>query len=144
MNFGKYADTIEAWMPEEGEGENMAEQIVTAVNKIIYRWYNDGDVFDNTGHLSGWENDLSSYANWLLQNAEGTARILCGIYGCKTEHDYEALLEDLAELTLNDNYLEDYGAQTKQGSIYECAGPFKFEEEEEDDEYEDDDWDEEE
>lgn len=143
MNFGKYADTIEAWMPEEGEGENMAEQIVTAVNKIIYRWYNDGDVFDNTGHLGGWENDLSSYANWLQENAEGTARILYGIYGCKTEEDYEALLEDLAELTLNNTYLERYGIRQKYGSIYECAGPFKFDEwdEEEDEE---DEWDEEE
>ena len=53
------------YLPARGEGETKATQIVTAVNKLVYKWYNDGDVFDNTGALSGWANDLSSYANWL-------------------------------------------------------------------------------
>ena len=62
-----YYDKIEAlidkYMSDRGEGENKASQTVTAINKLVYKWYNDGDVYDNTHYLDGWANDISSYAN---------------------------------------------------------------------------------
>lgn len=144
--FEKYEEAIHNRMPEMGEGETMGSQIATAVNKLIYKWYNDGDVYDNTGALEGWCNDLSDYANWLLDNVECTGRILYGIGGCKNGSDYEDLLADLADMTLNEDFLAKYDARPKQGSIYDCAGPFRFEEpwddeeEEEWEEEEEEDW----
>lgn len=61
--FRRFDEIIDKYLPASGEGENMASQIVTAVNKLIYKWYNDGDVYDNTGYLEGWANDISDYAN---------------------------------------------------------------------------------
>ena len=65
--FDKFEPIINKYMPDRGEGETMASQIVTAVNKLVYKWYNDGDVYDNTYILEGWANDLSDYANWLYK-----------------------------------------------------------------------------
>lgn len=140
--FEKYEEAANKRMPDIGEGETMASQIATATSKLIYKYYNDGDVYDNTGALEGWWNDLSSYANWLHKYAKGAARILEGIGGCYTGSDYEDLLADLAENVLGEEYLQAYDSQPKQGSIYKCAGPFRYEEPEEDEE--EDDWEEEE
>ena len=64
--YNKFKDINEKYLPDEGEGDTLASQIVTAINKLVYKWYNDGDVFDNVNSgLQGWANDLSSYANWL-------------------------------------------------------------------------------
>lgn len=132
------------YLPECGEGENQATQTVTAVNKLVYKWYNDGDVFDNTGALAGWANDLSSYANWLRRYA-GAADILDRIDRCFTEGQYEDLLKALADKLLDDEDLERWAKQSKTDSIYEAEGPYRFEwrdDDEEDgwEEDEDEDW----
>ncbi len=143
--FEQYNQTINKRMPEMGEGETMGSQIATAVNKLVYKWYNDGDVFDNTGALQGWCNDLSSYANWLFENVDEAGFILSRIKDCYDGSDYEDLLADLAEITLDEDFLEEYDERPKQGSIYDCAGPFRFEEpDEEEEEWEEEEWEEEE
>lgn len=124
--FDKYLPVIEKYMPAQGEGNTMASQIVTAVNKLVYKWYNDGDVFDNTYSLEGWANDLSSYANWLFKYTSGCDEILDGIVDCCCDEDYEGLLEDLAALTLNVEYLTQFSERDVNGSIYDCEGPFQF------------------
>ena len=108
-----------------GEGETRATQIVTAVTKLVYKFYNDGDVFDNTYYLEGWANDLSSYANWLYENTDAK-RILDRIEFACTEDDYTDLLADLADKLLDDEYLENMDKFMKVGSIYKCDGKFKF------------------
>ena len=126
------------YLPAMGEGETMATQIVTAVNKLVYKWYNDGDVYDNTYYLDGWANDLSSYANWLYENLDiRVKRTLENIDKIYTDGDYEDLLQDLADTLLDKNMLEKYSKQPKVGSIYDCEGPFKWQEyeDDEDDEY---------
>ena len=45
--FDKFEPIIDKYMPDIGEGDSLASQMVTAVNKLIYKWYNDGDVYDN-------------------------------------------------------------------------------------------------
>lgn len=141
--YNKFEDLINKYMPDEGEGETLASQIVTAVNKLIYKWYNDGDVFDNVNSgLNGWANDLSDYANWLYKYAPGDApSILKNIYGMGDESDYETLLKELADNLLNENLLDSL-EKAKQGSIYDCDGPFEFsiydEDEDEWDDYEED------
>ena len=126
------------YLPAMGEGETVATQIVTVVNKLVYRWYNDGDVYDNTYYLDGWANDLSSYANWLYENLDiRVKRTLENIDKIYTDGDYEDLLQDLADTLLDKNMLEKYSKQPKVGSIYDCEGPFKWQEyeDDEDDEY---------
>ena len=65
--YRQFGDITHKYLPSRGEGDSKASQLVTAVNKLIYKWYNDGDVFDTTGNLKGWANDLSSYANWIYR-----------------------------------------------------------------------------
>lgn len=150
-------DEIDAkYLPPRGEGDNMATQAVTAISKLVFKWYNDGDVFDNvTSSLTGWANDLSSCANWLakyIPELKGYLN-LDEVEELYTDSDYEDFLADLVEIIYNDKFLEKYEKQPKVGSIYDCNGPFKFREgsyeEDEDDEYpsesiyDEDDWDEE-
>ena len=132
--FDRFEEIVDRYMSKRGEGETKASQIVTAVNKLIYKWYNDGDVFDNTGFLSGWWNDLSSYANWLDEYADNAWKILRKIYGCYTDGDYEDLLKELADTLLEEKYLEEQNRIEKIGTIYECDGRFVFEEIQEEEE----------
>lgn len=119
------------YLPRFGEGENMATQINVAVNKLIYKWYNDGDVYDNTHRLKGWCNDLSSFANWLFRYAE--ADVLLNIEDAKNDSDYEDILKELCDSLISLPLLEEYAKVPKKGSVYDCRGPFKFEDNEEDD-----------
>lgn len=141
--YDKFAEITDKYMPDQGEGETLASQIVTAINKLVYKWYNDGDVYDNVhSGLSGWANDLSSYANWLYKYCEEAKPILYDIYGMGDESDYETLLQELADACLNEEFLKEF-EKPKQGSIYNCDGPFEFSEyneEEEEDYYDDDEY----
>ena len=100
--FSKFDPIVDKYMPSCGEGESMASQMVTAVNKLIYKWYNDGDIFDNTHYLSGWANDLSSYANWLYKYVPKTVPILDSIDDCRNGEEYEELLVRLADTCFDD------------------------------------------
>ena len=128
--FNRFKEVEEKYLPKTGEGETLATQMVTAVSKLIYKYYNDGDVFDNTNiYLDGWANDLTSYANWLAKNIDGAKDILDKVYDVKSEDDYQELLKELADEFLGDvDYLEMLNKIEKDGSIYECDGDYKFEE----------------
>lgn len=127
--FDKFDGITDKYLPRSGEGETMASQIVTAVCKLVYKWYNDGDVYDNTGAMGGWGNDLSSYANWLYKNTP--AAMLDKIWDCNSDEGYEQILVELADALLNEKYLEGMSEFRTNGSIYNCDGPFKFEPNEE-------------
>lgn len=99
-------------------------QIVTAVSKLIYKYYNDGDVYDNTHGLKGWAHDLSSYANWLSENTDA-GEILNRIFDCSCEGDYEKILKDLADKLLSEEYLEEQHQYGITGTIYVCSGKFR-------------------
>lgn len=135
--YDKFEPILNKYMLDQGEGETKASQTVTAINKLVYKWYNDGDVFDNTYYLEGWANDLSSYANWLATNVEAAKPILDKIEDCKSNSEYEDLLKELADEFLIEEILAEFAQEAKVGSIYDCEGPYKFmdenyEEEEED------------
>ena len=144
--YDKFDDitAIGMYMPRRGEGDTKASQIVTAVNKLIYKLYNDGDVFDNTYAIKGWCNDLSSYANWLYQNCGWAVKgILRSIEDCKNYDDYALLIKALADELLKKDFLEEMNKIEKTGTIYKCDGPFRFvvwDEEDEDEEDDDEDW----
>lgn len=133
--YDKFDGVMEQYLPRRGEGETKATQIVTAVSKLVYKWYNDGDVFDNTRYLVGWANDLSSYANWLDKCTDLKASgILTKITDCYSDSDYENLLKELADAMLDEEYLAEQNKFEKVGTIYECDGAFKFVEFDEDEE----------
>ena len=132
--FDKFEEVTDKYLPTRGEGETKATQAVTAVCKLVYKWYNDGDVFDNTGALDGWCNNLSSYANWLLKYTD-CGYILYSIGDCWNGSDYEDLLKKLADAMLDEKKLDELNKDPKIDSIYSCEGPFRFVEEDEDYEY---------
>lgn len=116
----------------QGEGKTMANQAVIAVSKLVYKYYNDGDVFDNTYYLDGWCNDLSTYANWLYKYIP-EMEILNKISNIYYDSEYESLLYDVA-MVLTPEYLEKLDEKEKVGSIYTEEGSFKFEEYSDDEE----------
>lgn len=144
--FNKFDAVIGMYMPMRGEGDSKASQICTAVNKLIYKWFNDGDVYDNTYGLVGWANDLSDYANWLYKNVPESVKHLEKIKDIVDEDEYSDMLYDLAEEVINYEYLLENEGE-KVGTIYDCAGPYHFYDEcdmyvcgyEEDDEIDDED-----
>lgn len=131
--YDKFEGVNDKYLPYKGEGATKAMQITTAVNKLVYKYYNDGDVFDNTHYLSGWANDLSSYANWLYYHTDART-ILDKIVYCMTNEDYEDLLKELADKLLDEEYLAEQNKVEKVETIYDCIGKFKFVENDEDDE----------
>lgn len=135
--YDKFEELIDKYLPISGEGKTKATQVVTAVNKLVYKWYNDGDVFDNSYALEGWANDLSSYANWLYEYTNADV-ILAKIVNCLNNSDYEDLLKELADMLLDAELLAKLDKEEKVGTIYNCDGIFKYVEYEEEDE--EDDW----
>lgn len=135
--FNKFSDLTDKYMPPVGEGETMASQAVTAINKLVYKWYNDGDVYDNSYLMSGWCNDLSSYANWLAKYITGAEVILMRITNCFSPEEYENILVEMCNAIFKKKLLKEFNTKKCVDSIYTCAGPFKFIEEDfiEEDEY---------
>ena len=132
--YDKFEEVNDKYLPYKGEGFTKAMQIVVAVNKLVYKYYNDGDVFDNTHYLEGGANDLSDYANWLYYHTD-TRSILDRVVHCMTDEEYEDLLKDLADKLLNEEYLAEFSEVKKVESIYDCIGKFKFVEYQEDEGY---------
>ena len=44
--FRKFEPFNRQYLPDRGEGDTLATQAATAVTKLVYKWYNDGDVYD--------------------------------------------------------------------------------------------------
>ena len=121
-------DRIEKdFLPANGEGDSMMSQAVTATTKLIYKWFNDEDVFDNTFGLQGWANDLSDYANWLDENIPEAAAILSRIKAVGSDESaYTQLLYDLMHAVFNDEMIVKYADKPVVGTIYDCSGPYSF------------------
>lgn len=127
------------YMPSMGDGNTMASQAETAVNKLVYKYFNDGDVYDNNYYLDGFGNDISGSANWLYKYIKGADEILLRITDCISYDDYTDILYDLCELVYADGLLEKLNKKAKVGDAYTEDGPFSYTEPEEDD-YEEEFW----
>ena len=140
-HFNQYEPFMDQYLPPQGEGDTKATQLVTAVTKLIYKWYNDGDVYDNNYGMDGWCNDLSSYANWIYNNYRQSQSILNKIKDVFTDGAYEDILMKLAAFCFDNDFLAEENKKPADGSIYTESGPFSFSEytDDEDDEYYDDD-----
>lgn len=126
-DFKQFSQNIQKYMPSNGEGNTQASQAVTALNKLIYKWFNDGDTYSNTNpNVRGWANDLSSYANWLAKYVPQAQQILDEYENAGSEQAYANLLFDLADVVLNPNTLASLSAKQKTGSIYDERGNYKW------------------
>ena len=128
------------YLPPQGDGDNKGTQAATALCKLIYKWFNDGDVYDNRYGLGGWCNDISGSANWLYFHVNGTKPILKRIETIGNDEDaYTEILYDL--ISLVDPLIPELAKQPKIGDAYNEKGPFEFDEhynENEDDEDDED------
>ena len=115
-------------MPDYGDGDTMASQAETALCKLVFKWFNDGDVYDNRYGMSGWANDISGSANWLAKNLPRAAEILrriCEIGGKKDK--YTDILYDLCVLIYDTpGLLEALNHLPKIGDAYNEDGEFEF------------------
>lgn len=132
--FDDISQILKEYLPLKGEGNNKATQVSTCINKLVYKWYNDGDVYDNNYYMDGWCNDISSYANWLYNHCD--CMELNEIKNINSESQYEELLFKMAS-KFTPEVMEKLENEPKEGSIYEEDEPFSFREWEEEDEYED-------
>lgn len=117
------------YLPESGQGDTMMSQAVTAASKIIYRWFNDGDIFATANEWcasNAFGNDLSSYANWLDQHIPETSKNLARIEDVYSDNDYTQLLYDLMKAVFTDEMAKKYAGKEKTGDIYSCKGDYKF------------------
>ena len=116
------------YLPVKGDGDNQASQAVTAASKLIYKWFNDGDVYDNHYALEGWANDISGSANWLYNYIPGAADILKRIETISDADGYDDILWDIYNLVFDKDLLTELETKPKVGDAYREEGPFEFEE----------------
>ena len=135
-NWDDFNRFEEKYMPPMGDGDTMASQAETALCKLVYKWYNDGDVYDNRYGMSGWFNDISGSANWLANHFPGAKAILDRIrtIGCDSLA-YEDILYDLCCLVHDTpGLLESLNNIPKIGCAYSDKGPYEFEDYDEEEE----------
>ena len=114
-----YSILTNKYLPSVGQGKNKASQLVTAANKIIYGWYNNGDT------ISGNGNDLTSYANWIdkyIKEPE-IRKILKDDYIDYNDTYYlSEIILPLIRFVFREDFLEKLASHEAEGDIYECSG----------------------
>lgn len=94
----KFSALFHEYVPSSGKSDTLGGEIIRAVNKIEYRWYNDGDVY-----FTGYGKETCGPA----------AKFLVSIYD--DDHDY---LEELG------NMLIDFADKISQDDSYYSPGSF--------------------
>lgn len=137
----KWKKLQDEYLPVTGQGGTIMSQVVTCLSKIEYKWFNDGDVVDDSWCHGSKGNDLSSYANWLKELADEN-KILKDIFKGHEQSYWDEVnnAEDYQEWVYNMigafvDYIEngkiDLAKIPATGDIYECIGDYAYVEEEE-------------
>lgn len=83
---------FEELVPDLGKADTVAGEIIRAISRIGYRFYNDGD---HIGCDYGNET-CNAPARYLMElNDKRMNQILCDMWGMYNEHIYEGLLDQL-------------------------------------------------
>lgn len=134
--FDKFNKVLDIYMPDQGEGNSVASQIATAVAKIAYRWFNDGDTVSSSWAVQSGtdEGGMSQFANWLFTNI-GESRQMFRDWLEKfdnesvSDSEYEDFLYDVCQNLLDPDLLDGYSTEPKRDSIYNVSkykdGKFK-------------------
>lgn len=125
------------FMPEKGQGDTVANQIAVAANRIVGRWFNDGDVISKSCYLGYPEEHVVSCANWLYANGpQGCRGILRDAESAIRGDEYSDLMRSLCEECLDVDVLYTYADKPAVGSVFKCDGPFSaWDDDDDDDEH---------
>jgi hypothetical protein len=127
-------------VPGNGDAETVEGEMLRAINRLIYRYYNDGDKY-----YEGYGTETAGPAHSFLVNANHPLKSM--MYRLFKEFisddEYERMLKDILDVIL-DHIESRQGEYTKNtlGGMFKYEPEFEDMEEEEDpyDDYDDDDY----
>ena len=127
-------------VPGQGDSEFVEGEMIRAMNRLVYRWYNDGDKF-----WEGYGTETAGPAHSFLVNSreiplgirkkfERLFDAVVGKYG--DDGIYEKMLDELAEAVLSyvESIPEDEYTKLEQG-MFNYEPEYEDEEEDDDDDY---------
>ena len=97
----KFEKLTEQYMPKQGEADNQLGEMLRSINRVVYRYYNDGDMW-NKGYGKETVNQAIKHLTELAKNKETPRRIARGLdnalyelkkYGTKDKDRYETALK---------------------------------------------------
>ena len=97
----KFEKLTEQYMPKQGEADNELGEVLRSINQIVYRYYNDGDMW-NKGYGKETVNGAIKHLTALSKNKETPRHIARGLdnalfelkkYGVKDKDRYETALK---------------------------------------------------
>lgn len=93
-----WSDLCDEFVPFEGSADTIGGEIMRAINKIVYRWNNDGDTCDYGGY-SGCEYNYCQGANLFLkkQGIPGYKTL----YGIRGESAYDKAVKNNLKIILD-------------------------------------------
>ena len=92
------------YMPPSGKADTLAGEIIRAMDRIVYRWYNDGDTVDEYG---GSEYNHCKGANFfLMEHVPGFETLESKTLGFFSDNEYED--EVCKRLKFVYNYLSNH------------------------------------
>ena len=123
---------FEELVPHEGKAESLAGEIVRAMSRIGYRFYNDGDQLG-----IGYGKETCNPAGRFLaaKTDEAIASMVWALWGVYSEESYERLLDKLTEMVAD--YVDAHPELRNQPTPDMWS--FADEDEDKDDSYDDDD-----
>jgi hypothetical protein len=124
-------------VPGQGDAETVEGEMLRAINRIIYRFYNDGDKY-----FQGYGTETAGPAHSFLVNANHPLRsAMVRIFNEPSEDDsYERMIKDALDIIL-DHIESRQGKYTKNtmGGIFDFEPEFEEEDDDYDDYYDEDD-----
>lgn len=97
----KFEKLTEQYMPKQGEADTELGEILRSINQVVYRYYNDGDMW-NKGYGKETVNGAIKHLTELSKNKETPRHIARGLdnalfelkkYGVKDKDRYETALK---------------------------------------------------
>ena len=101
----KFEKLTEQHMPKQGEADNELGEMLRSINQVVYRYYNDGDMW-NKGYGKETVNKAIKHLTELSKNKETPRHIARGLdnglyelkkYGIKDKDRYETALKILLQ-----------------------------------------------
>ena len=94
-----FDELFDKYVPKQGKADTIGGEIIRAANRIIYRYYNDGDM---AGFGYGKETVNPACRYLLSQDDENITDIINGLFNTEKESRYEGLLIEL------ERFITDY------------------------------------
>lgn len=117
-DYDQFEDILNRYLPEDGQGDTRAEQAVTAINKLVYAFYNNGAVIADA--LSEYDPNLRSYAAWLRKHTSSRAvLLLVKLEDAEDTDSYAKYLYELTDYLLDEPKLRTLSKYDTVGDIYE-------------------------